>query len=116
LGIGSTNNPALWARHDVPKRSARPAIIPGESKFPFRSDTATGAESGGLDGCATRAVWLYGALPSTTFAGSASRAESMGFGRIFRVKERFSLQIRAEFQNIFNRLFYSLPLTRDQMD
>jgi len=36
-------------------------------------------------------------------------AESLGFGRIFRIKERASLQIRAEFQNIFNRVFYSLP-------
>jgi len=36
-------------------------------------------------------------------------AESLGFGRIFRIRERASLQIRAEFQNIFNRVFYSLP-------
>ena len=36
-------------------------------------------------------------------------AESLGFGRIFRIKEGMSLQVRAEFQNIFNRLFYSLP-------
>ena len=36
-------------------------------------------------------------------------AESMGFGRIFRIKEGMTLQIRAEFQNIFNRLFYSVP-------
>ena len=36
-------------------------------------------------------------------------AESMGFGRIFRVREGMTLQVRAEFQNIFNRLFYSLP-------
>jgi hypothetical protein len=33
----------------------------------------------------------------------------MGFGRIFRIKESMSLQVRAEFQNIFNRLFYSIP-------
>jgi hypothetical protein len=36
-------------------------------------------------------------------------AESMAFGRTFRVKERVSLQIRAEFQNIFNRMTYSQP-------
>jgi hypothetical protein len=36
-------------------------------------------------------------------------AESLGFGRIFRIREGTSLQVRAEFQNIFNRLFYSLP-------
>ncbi len=36
-------------------------------------------------------------------------AESMAFGRVFRVKERVQIQIRAEFQNIFNRLFYQAP-------
>ncbi|HTR37706.1 MAG TPA: TonB-dependent receptor [Bryobacteraceae bacterium] len=36
-------------------------------------------------------------------------AESLAFGRIFRIKERYQIQIRAEFQNIFNRLFYQAP-------
>jgi hypothetical protein len=38
-------------------------------------------------------------------------AESMSFGRNFRIKEGYNLFIRAEFQNIFNRLFLSMPLT-----
>jgi hypothetical protein len=33
----------------------------------------------------------------------------MAFGRTFRIKERMSLMVRAEFQNIFNRVFYSVP-------
>jgi hypothetical protein len=33
----------------------------------------------------------------------------MAFGRIFHIKERAQFQIRAEFQNIFNRLFYAAP-------
>jgi hypothetical protein len=39
-------------------------------------------------------------------------AESMSFGRVFPMgKEgRYRLQVRAEFQNIFNRLFYSTPV------
>jgi hypothetical protein len=38
-------------------------------------------------------------------------AESMSFGRNFRMgKEgRYNLNVRAEFQNIFNRLYYSTP-------
>ena len=38
-------------------------------------------------------------------------AESLNFGRNFRMgKEgKYNLQVRAEFQNIFNRLFYSTP-------
>ncbi|MBZ5576881.1 MAG: TonB-dependent receptor [Acidobacteriia bacterium] len=35
--------------------------------------------------------------------------ESMSFGRNFRIKERGNLQFRIEFQNVFNRLFYSMP-------
>lgn len=36
-------------------------------------------------------------------------AESMALARTFRIKEKASFMIRGEFQNIFNRLFYSLP-------
>ncbi|HEY6345058.1 MAG TPA: TonB-dependent receptor [Bryobacteraceae bacterium] len=36
-------------------------------------------------------------------------AESLALARTFRVKERASFMIRAEFQNVFNRLFYSMP-------
>jgi hypothetical protein len=38
-------------------------------------------------------------------------AESLSVGRIFRIKEKYQLQIRAEFQNVFNRVFYSQPAT-----
>ena len=43
-------------------------------------------------------------------------AESMSFGRNFRIgKEgRYNFNIRAEFQNIFNRLFLSAPATGNQ--
>jgi hypothetical protein len=36
-------------------------------------------------------------------------AESLSVGRIFRVKEKYQIQVRAEFQNVFNRVFYALP-------
>ncbi|HEY6345233.1 MAG TPA: hypothetical protein VIY49_27375 [Bryobacteraceae bacterium] len=35
--------------------------------------------------------------------------EGMGFGRIFRIKERASLQLRAEFTNVFNRTEMNNP-------
>jgi hypothetical protein len=40
-------------------------------------------------------------------------AESMSFARVFRLghEEKYSLQIRAEFQNVFNRHFYAAPST-----
>jgi hypothetical protein len=38
-------------------------------------------------------------------------AESLSVQRTFRIKEKYQLQIRAEFYNVFNRVFYSLPAT-----
>ena len=38
-------------------------------------------------------------------------AESLSIARNFHVKERYQLQIRAEFYNVFNRVFYSPPMT-----
>ncbi|HEY3822925.1 MAG TPA: TonB-dependent receptor [Bryobacteraceae bacterium] len=35
--------------------------------------------------------------------------ENMNLGRTWRIKERYSLNIRAEFTNIFNRLFWNNP-------
>jgi hypothetical protein len=37
--------------------------------------------------------------------------ENMNFGRTFRIKERVSLNIRAEFTDIFNRAFISNPIS-----
>ena len=36
-------------------------------------------------------------------------AESMAFGRVFHITEKAQFQIRAEFQNIFNRAFLAVP-------
>jgi hypothetical protein len=35
--------------------------------------------------------------------------ENMNFGRTFRIKERYALNVRAEFSNIFNRAFWNNP-------
>jgi hypothetical protein len=36
-------------------------------------------------------------------------SESLSFGRVFPIREKMSLQIRAEFFNVFNRVFLSAP-------
>lgn len=36
-------------------------------------------------------------------------AESLSAGRVFRIREKYQLQIRAEFFNVFNRVFFSAP-------
>jgi hypothetical protein len=68
-----------------------------------------------------KAAWT--AAPGGTFGASTpfysnyrwqrQPAESMRFGRNFRMgrESKYNLFVRAEFQNIFNRLFLSMPLT-----
>jgi hypothetical protein len=41
--------------------------------------------------------------------------EQVGFGRIFRVKERMTLQIRAEFYNVFNRTEMANPTSSNSL-
>ncbi len=45
------------------------------------------------------------------FRGRRRPVENANLGRNFRVKERFNLQIRAEFTNIFNRTLIQSPST-----
>ena len=45
-----------------------------------------------------------------SFRGMRYPAENANFSRTFRIKERVTLQVRAEFTNIFNRMQYPFPL------
>lgn len=56
-------------------------------------------------------TWTTSAPFYNNFRWQRQPAESMSFGRSFRVgKEgKYVIQVRAEFQNIFNRLFLSAP-------
>src|SRR5262249_2703530 len=38
-------------------------------------------------------------------------SEQMGIGRIFTIREGFTLRIRAEFFNVLNRTYLSLPVS-----
>jgi len=63
------------------------------------------------------AAWVD--TPTGTYGQSAAyfndyrwqrqASESMNFGRTFQIRERMSLNIRAEFFNVFNRLFLPTP-------
>ena len=57
------------------------------------------------------AYGTFGASPAyyNDFRWQRQPGENMSFGRTFSIKERYQLTVRAEFTNIFNRLFYSLP-------
>jgi hypothetical protein len=45
------------------------------------------------------------------FRGIRTPSESLNISRTFRLKERVSLQVRVEFQNVFNRLQLGNPST-----
>jgi hypothetical protein len=109
LGRGPGNNPALWGGgytflNRVPGQPL--FLVDPNSKFDPTTQLVL-----------NKAAWVepaYGTFGASApyfndFRFQRQPAESMGFGRLFRVKERVSIQVRAEFQNIFNRLFYSLP-------
>ena len=57
-----------------------------------------------------------GPAPSTLysdFRGPRRPQENLNVGRIFRIKERYSFQIRGEFVNVFNRTLLPNPNTAE---
>jgi hypothetical protein len=50
-----------------------------------------------------------GAYYYSDFRGPRRPVENLAFGRNFRIRERVSLKLRAEFQNIFNRTYLNNP-------
>ena len=109
LGVGTANNPALWGGgttfyNRVPGQPL--FLVDPNSHFDPTKQLALNPAA-----WTDAAPGTYGASAPyyNDFRWQRQPAESLGFGRIFRIKERTQLQIRAEFQNIFNRLFYSMP-------
>jgi len=47
--------------------------------------------------------------PQGYFRGERRPVENMGIGRLFRIKERVTLNLRAEFANVFNRTYLNNP-------
>ncbi|MBV9504327.1 MAG: TonB-dependent receptor [Acidobacteriia bacterium] len=109
LGRGPSNNPAIWGGgytflNRVP---GQPLFLADpNSKFDPTQQLMLNPKA-----------WVeppYGTFGSSAayfndFRWQRQPAESLSLGRIFRMRERMQLQVRAEFQNIFNRLFYAVP-------
>jgi hypothetical protein len=111
LQRGPSNNPALWGGgYTFMNR------VPGQPLFMVTPNTKFDPTQQLV---LNPAAWVeppfgtFGASPAyyNDFRWQRQPAESMAFGRLFPMgKEgRFRLQVRAEFQNIFNRMAYSLP-------
>jgi len=53
--------------------------------------------------------WGYGAPYYSDYRYRRTPNEQGAFGRIFRVREKMTLELRVEFENIFNRLVFPNP-------
>ena len=113
LGVGTQDNPAVFGapaglENYVP---GQPFFAPGFNPNSHFDPTKTLVLN--------PKAWTD--APAGTFGVSApyyinnrwqrQPAESLSVGRNFRVKEKYNFQIRAEFQNPFNRVFYSVPVS-----
>ena len=109
LGIGPANNPALWGGGTTFQNR-----VPGVPLFLVNPNghfdpTTQLALNPAAWTDAPQGQFGVSSPYYNDFRWQRQPAESLGFGRIFRIKESMSLQVRAEFQNIFNRLFYAEP-------
>jgi hypothetical protein len=109
LGRGPTNNPALWGGgYTMMDR------VPGQPLFLVDPNSHFDPTKQLVLNPAAWQEPPYGTFGTAApyyndFRWQRQPAESMALGRTFRIKERVSFMVRAEFQNIFNRVFYSIP-------
>jgi hypothetical protein len=111
LARGPANNPALWGggwtfMNRVPGQPL--FLVDPNSKFDPTKQLVLNPNA-----WTEPAYGTFGASAPyfNDYRWQRQPAESMAFGRQFPFGKdgRFRLTIRAEFQNIFNRVFYSLP-------
>ena len=112
LGRGPANNPALWGGGNTLEN-----LVPGQNALSVDPNCHC------FDPQRTLALNpnAWADAPAGQFGTSAAYydqfrwqrqpAESLSFGRVFRLAKegKVTLQIRAEFQNIFNRVFLTPP-------
>jgi hypothetical protein len=113
LQRGTSNNPALWGGGNTLEN-----VVPGQPFFLVDPNSH-------FDPTKTLVLnpKAFSDVGPGQFGGAApyyidnrwqrQPAESLSFGRIFRIKERYQLQIRAEFQNVFNRVFFTQPAAQN---
>jgi Carboxypeptidase regulatory-like domain len=111
LQRGPSNNPAIWGGgYTFMNRVAGQPLflVDPNSKFDPTKQLVLNPAA-----WTEPAYGTFGASPAyyNDYRWQRQPAENMSFGRVFPIgKEgRYKLAVRAEFQNIFNRLFYTLP-------
>jgi hypothetical protein len=110
LDRGPSNNPALWGGgytfwNPVAGQSCL-SVNPNQKGFD-PSKTLALNPNAWVD--AAPGQFGVGAPFYNNCRWQRQPAENLSFGRNFRIKEKANLQFRVEFQNVFNRLFYSAP-------
>ncbi len=109
LGRGPSNNPAVWGGGYtfLDRVPGQPLfLVDPNSHFDPTTQLVLNPKA-----------WVeppYGMFGTSAayfndFRWQRQPAESMALGRVFRIRERATLNVRAEFQNVFNRLFYQMP-------
>jgi hypothetical protein len=109
LGVGSSNNPALWGGGTTfQNRVAGQPLFLVNPNSHFDPTTQLVLNPAAWQDVP---VGVFGSSSPyyNDFRWQRQPVESMSIGRVFHVTERVNLQVRAEFYNIFNRMFYALP-------
>ena len=109
LQRGPSNNPALWGGgYTFMNRVAGQPLflVNPNSKFDPTSQLVLNPAA-----WTEPAFGTFGASAAyfNDFRWQRQPAESLAFGRTFSIKEKYRIMVRAEFQNIFNRLYYTVP-------
>ena len=107
LARGPSNNPALWGGG-----ATFLDLVPGQPLFMQGIDPNCHCFDPAKQLALNPNAWVepvFGTPYYNDYRWQRQPAESMAFGRAFRLREGMSLMVRVEFQNIFNRMFYSLP-------
>jgi hypothetical protein len=110
LDRGATNNPALWGGGNTfMNRVAGQPLLAVDPNCHCIDPNATLVLNPKAWTDAAPGQFGTSAPYYNDYRWQRQPAESVSIGRTFRFKERASLNVRAEFQNIFNRVFLTPP-------
>jgi hypothetical protein len=112
LARGPSNNPALWGGGTtfVNNVSGQARLLVDPNCHCF-DPTTTRVLNAGAWSDAAPGQWGTAAPYYNDYRWQRQPAESLSIGRTFQLAKegKVNLNVRAEFQNVFNRVFYSTP-------
>ena len=109
LDRGATNNPAVWGGGSTFQNLTGQPFLSVDPNCHCFDPTKTLALNPAAFADAPAGQFGTAAAFYTNYRWQRQPAESISLGRQFRVKERATFYIRAEFYNMFNRVFLTPP-------